>query len=151
MTVPVMKREGSKVLSCWMDQAEMRPMMMGCCPPCTSTVGRVRRDDRANSRVTLRASLFGTFLQTLPDLVTPLKGYSLSSRSCPPTRSAPSERFRYEYDCRSSLAPKHARKHEAHPPRVKKEKEKTEFAYAIINHWNTPRTPLFGTFRGWMS
>ena len=43
----------------------------------------------------LRASLSGTFLQTLPDLVTPLKGYSLSPRSCPPTRSAPSERFGY--------------------------------------------------------
>ena len=44
---------------------------------------------------TLRASLFGTFLQTLPDLVTPLKGHSLSPRSCPATRSAPSERVRY--------------------------------------------------------
>ena len=44
---------------------------------------------------TLRASLSGTFLQTLPDLVTPLKGHSLSPRSCPPTRSAPSERFLY--------------------------------------------------------
>ena len=31
---------------------------------------------------TLRASLSGTFLQTLPDLVTPLKGHSLSPRSC---------------------------------------------------------------------
>ena len=44
---------------------------------------------------TLRASLSGTFLQTLLDLVTPLKGYSLSPRSCPVTRSAPSERFGY--------------------------------------------------------
>ena len=44
---------------------------------------------------TLRASLSGTFLQTLPDLVTPLKGHSESPRSCPPTRSAPSERFGY--------------------------------------------------------
>ena len=32
---------------------------------------------------TLRASLSGTFLQTLPDLVTPLKGYSLNPRNCP--------------------------------------------------------------------
>ena len=30
----------------------------------------------------LRAPLSGTFLQTLPDLVTPLKGHSLSPRSC---------------------------------------------------------------------
>ena len=56
-------------------------------------------DDQLNGKliltVTLRAPLSGTFLQTLPDLVTPLKGHSLSPRSCPPTRSAPSERFRY--------------------------------------------------------
>ena len=45
--------------------------------------------------ITLRASLSGTFLQTLPDLVTPLKGHSLSLRSCPPTQSAPSEGFGY--------------------------------------------------------
>ena len=44
-------------------------------------------------RRTLRASLSGTFLQTLPELVTPLKGHSLSPRSCPPTLSALSERF----------------------------------------------------------
>ena len=32
------------------------------------------------------------------------------------------------YDCRSNLAPKHARKHETHPPRGKKEEEeKKEF------------------------
>ena len=37
----------------------------------------------------------GTLLQTLPDLVTPLKGHSLSPRSCPPTGSAPPERFGY--------------------------------------------------------
>ena len=45
-------------------------------------------------RYTLRASLSGTLLQTLPDLVTPLKGrHSLSSGSCPATRSPPSKRF----------------------------------------------------------
>ena len=48
---------------------------------------------RGGCKPTLRASLSGTFLQTLPDLVTPLKGHSLSPRSCPPTRSAFSERF----------------------------------------------------------
>ena len=69
---------------------------------------------------TLRAPLSGTFLWTLPDLVTPLKRHSLSPRSCPPTRSAPSERFGYQYDCGRSLAPTHARKHEAHTPRVMK-------------------------------
>ena len=34
------------------------------------------------------------------------------------------------YDCRSNLAPKHARKHEAHPLLVyKKKKEKKEFRF----------------------
>ena len=41
------------------------------------------------ARDTLRAPLSGTFLQTLPDLVTPLKGHSLSPRSFQPTRLAP--------------------------------------------------------------
>ena len=50
---------------------------------------------RVVAAATLRASLSGTFLQTLPDLVTPLKGHSLSPRSCPATWSVPSERFRY--------------------------------------------------------
>ena len=76
--------------------------------------------DQYKDHYTLRALLSGTFLQTLPDLVTPLKGYSLSPPSCAPTRSAPSERFGYWYDCGSNLAPKHARKHETHPPRVTK-------------------------------
>ena len=70
------------------------------------------------------ALLSGTFLQTLPDLVTPLKGYSLSPCSCPLTWSAPSERFGYQYDWRSNLAPNQACKHETHPPWVKKKKNK---------------------------
>ena len=32
------------------------------------------------ARATLRASLSGTFLQTLPDLATPLKGHSISAQ-----------------------------------------------------------------------
>ena len=44
---------------------------------------------------TLQALLSGTLLQTLPDLVMPLKGHSLSPRSCPPKRSASSGRFGY--------------------------------------------------------
>ena len=50
-------------------------------------------DEKASSA--LRASLSGTFLQTLPEFFTPLKGHSLSPRSCPATLSAPSERFGY--------------------------------------------------------
>ena len=68
---------------------------------------------------TLRASLSGTFLQTLPDLVTPLKG-TLYLRAavhrrgqCPPKGSGTNN-----YDCRSNLVLKHARKHETHPPWV---------------------------------
>ena len=74
------------------------------------------------SCITLQAPLSGTFLQTLPDLVTPLKGHSLSPRNCPPTWSVPSERFGYWCDCRSNLSPKHACKHETHSPWVKKKK-----------------------------
>ena len=44
-------------------------------------------------RVTLQAPLSGTFLQTLPGLVTPLKGHFLSPHSCLPTQLTPSERF----------------------------------------------------------
>ena len=44
---------------------------------------------------TLRASLSGTFLQTLPELVTPLKGHSLPPQSCPLMLSVPSDRFGY--------------------------------------------------------
>ena len=53
------------------------------------------RCERCRVRLTLRALLSGTFLQTLPDLVTPLKGHSFNSLfpcSCPATQSAPSER-----------------------------------------------------------
>ena len=54
-----------------------------------------RQRERHTDRDTLQASLSGAFLQILPDLVTPLKGHSLSLRSCPAMRSAPSERFWY--------------------------------------------------------
>ena len=58
---------------------------------------RVKKRERKEeeSVATLQAPLSGIFLQTLPDLVTPLKGHSLSPRSCPPTPSAPSDRFGY--------------------------------------------------------
>ena len=54
---------------------------------------------------------------------------------------APSERFGYKYDCRSNLAPKHARKHEAHPPRVKKKEKKREESRP---DWND-----FGFYLSW--
>ena len=57
--------------------------------------GNVRGGGGGRGVGTLRASLSSTFLQTLPDLVTPLKGHSLSPRSCPPTWSAPFEMFGY--------------------------------------------------------
>ena len=55
----------------------------------------IQSPQEVTSDCTLRAPLSGTFLQTLPDLVTPLKGALFISDSCPPTRSAPSERFGY--------------------------------------------------------
>ena len=70
---------------------------------------------------TLQASHSGTFLQILPELVTPLKGHSLSLRIClyALTLSAPSERFGY---CGNNMVSKHARK--TWGSRIKKEKEK---------------------------
>ena len=47
------------------------------------------------AQLTLRAPHSGTFLQTLPDLVTSLKGHSLFPRSCLATRSALSESSGY--------------------------------------------------------
>ena len=52
---------------------------------------RAARAAKSECMLHPRAPLSGTFLQTLPDLVTPLKGHSLSPRSCPATRSAASE------------------------------------------------------------
>ena len=43
-----------------------------------------------SNRPTLQALLSGTLLQTLPDLITPLKGHSLFPRGCRLTRSEPS-------------------------------------------------------------
>ena len=64
----------------------------------------------------------GTFLQTLPDFVTALKGHSsvISAQLSSDAISALRKVRVLIYDCRSNLAPKHARKHETHPPRVKK-------------------------------
>ena len=44
----------------------------------------------------------------------------------------PSERFGYLYDCRSNLAPKHTRKHETHPPRVKKQKSSVSIQMIVV-------------------
>ena len=70
----------------------------------------------------------GNTLQPLPDLITPLKGHSifisaqLSSDAVSTLRKVPV--LIIMTILRSNLAPKHAHKHETHPPRVKKKKEK---------------------------
>ena len=43
--------------------------------------------DFPTATASFQASLSDTFLQTLPDLVKPLKGHSLSPRSCPRTQT----------------------------------------------------------------
>ena len=96
---------------------------------------------------TLRASLSGTFLQTLPDLVTPPKGQS--PHCCPPTRSAPSERFGYWWDCGSNLAPKQARKHEMQPPRIKKRKKKKKKKKMRVRRLDS--NDSFWFYMGWVS
>ena len=75
---------------------------------------------------TLRASLSGTFLQILPELVTPPKGHSLSPRICLPTlcQRPPKGLGRYQYDSGSNIASKYTRKHEVRLPRLKKKKKK---------------------------
>jgi len=76
-------------------EAMVRVRVAADCPVRVGVVTAINVSVAMTVRGTLRASLSGTFLQTLPDLVTPLKGHSLSPRSCPATRSAPSERFGY--------------------------------------------------------
>ena len=61
----------------------------------TQALAHDRNRWRRLCTATLQASRSGTFLQTRSDLVTPLKGHSLSPRSCPPTRLTPCERFGY--------------------------------------------------------
>ena len=78
---------GPQCLDCWvsLDTAQ-----------CVGVVFLLAMALHVTLLLTLRASLSGTFLETLPDLVTPLKGHSLSPRSCPLTLpSAPSESFGY--------------------------------------------------------
>ena len=77
----------------------------------------------------LRASLSGTFLQTLPELVTPLfKGVLVISVRVS-TDAVNARRISGSgADCGSNIASKHAHKHEARPPGVKereREKERT--------------------------
>ena len=60
----------------------------------THTHSLVITDSSQNKETNmLQASLSGTFLQTLPKFIMPMKGHSLSLSSCPPTLSAHSTRF----------------------------------------------------------
>ena len=67
----------------------------GCAPSQGMQVVSEARTLSGQGKGRLWASLSGTFLQTLPDLVKPLKGHSLSLHSCPAMQSVPSERFGY--------------------------------------------------------
>ena len=58
-----------------------------------------------------------TFLQTVAQVVTPLKGHSQSPCSCPPTLSAPSEGLGTNKTLEAT-ASKHARQHQVRSPRV---------------------------------
>ena len=63
-----------QMLHCHPRNSALRWLMMWS-PVCHFT-------DRWNKIVTLQASLSGTFLQTLPELITPLKRHSLPPHSC---------------------------------------------------------------------
>ena len=70
-----------------------RPHTTGNCPQHTPSIAFRHLPPNSEHRFSARASLSGTSLQTLPDLVTPQKGQSLFPRSCPAMLSSPSERF----------------------------------------------------------
>ena len=74
-----------------------QPLLLYCFSLCCCTVSNRMSPPQYinNPHSTLWALLSGTFLQTLPDLVTPLKGHSLSLHNCPVTWSAPSKMFGY--------------------------------------------------------
>ena len=77
-----------------------------------------------NLTSTLWTSLSGTFLQTLTELVTPLKGHSLSLHSCPPMLSVHALRVVWVLIklWKQHIASKHANEHEVHLPWVKKKR-----------------------------
>ena len=97
-------------------------------------------------RATLWASVSGTkFLQTLPELVTQLKGRYLAylravvHRRCqrPPKGLGTDKKY-----CGSNITSKHAREHEARLPRVKKRRRKKQAfnSGAGIAQWLEHRT-----------
>ena len=90
--------------NCPLVQTHTKPLHSCSCPdpsldshkkPPLFSLSRPTSTPPLLSLSTLQAQLSGTFLQTLPDLVTPLKRHTLSPRSCPAMWSAPSERFGY--------------------------------------------------------
>ena len=74
----------------------------------------------AKSQATLQASLSRTFLQTLPELLSPLKGHSISTQLSSDTVSALQKVLVLIRNCESRIALKHVHKHEACLPRGKK-------------------------------
>ena len=64
----------------------------------------------------LRASLSCTFLRTLPELVTPLKGHSLGVYLRAAVHRRSQRPPKGLVVCGSSIAPKHPCKHETHVP-----------------------------------
>ena len=66
------------------------------------------RHRRGTLCLTLRASLSGTFLQTLPDLVTPQKGHSLSHTPSIAFRHLPPDSARFGYATEGALFVSHS-------------------------------------------
>ena len=86
--------------------------------PCPQHSLSERHTSRFGAADSLRASLSGTFFQTLPELVTPLKRHSVSGQlSTDAVSSLPKVGVLYnEQDRGSNMASKHAHKLEARPP-----------------------------------
>ena len=91
--------DGSSSLRLFFPLPYLPPSSRGLCVcRCTPQQHWSTCATRHSYRYTLRASLSGTFLHTCQNWLRHCRGtLSLSPRGCPPTLSAPSERFGYHY------------------------------------------------------
>ena len=74
----------------------------------SAVIGKARSGQRVHAEhmteYTLRASLSGTFLQTVAQVVTPLKGHSQSPCSCPPSSKLWHKWLRHSRDTQSQCS-----------------------------------------------
>ena len=91
----------------------------GCLSPACPGSRHVQDSGMYRTAATLRASLSGTLLQTARFSYA-TEGALFISAQLSSDAVSTLRKVQVLYDCGSSLAPKHARKHETHPPLVRK-------------------------------